>query len=94
MEPLTDRQLECLHWASMGKTSWEIGRILNIAERTVNYHIQNASRKLQVRGRQAAITAAHRSGLLPARQHTATAPSRPNRETVGRRRPENPRPSP
>lgn len=66
MKPLTDRELECLYWASMGKTSWETGAILGVTERTINFHIQNACRKLQVRGRQAAITAAYRTGLLPA----------------------------
>jgi len=65
MKPLTGRELDCLHWASMGKTSWEIGVILGITERTINFHIQNACRKLQSRGRQAAISAAYRHGLLP-----------------------------
>lgn len=65
MKPLTGRELECLHWASVGKTSWEIGVILGISERTINFHIQNACRKLQSRGRQAAISAAYRHGLLP-----------------------------
>jgi len=65
MKLLTRRELECLHWASLGKTSWEIGSILGITERTVNFHIRNACDKLQVRGRQAAITAAHYAGLFP-----------------------------
>lgn len=65
MKPLTGREHECLHWASMGKTSWEIGVILGITERTINFHIQNACRKLRARGRQAAIAAAYRHGLLP-----------------------------
>lgn len=68
MKLLTERELQCLHWAAMGKTSWEIGMILGVAERTVNFHVQNACHKLQARGRQAAITAAYRNGLLPARQ--------------------------
>jgi len=94
MKPLTARELECLHWAAMGKTSWEIGMILGVTERTVNFHIQIASHKLQVRGRQAAITAAYRTGQLPARQQPITAPSRPNRETPERRSPESRRPVP
>lgn len=65
MKPLTGRELECLHWASLGKTSWEIGVILGVVERTINFHILNACDKLQVRGRQAAITAAYQMGLLP-----------------------------
>lgn len=78
MKPLTERELECLHWASMGKTSWEIGRIMGVTERTINFHIQNACRKLRARGRQAAIATAYRSGLLPdspaAQRPTATEP--------------------
>lgn len=64
MKPLTDRELTCLHWAAVGKTSWEMGVILGLTERTVNFHVHNACRKLGVHGRQAAITAAFQSGLL------------------------------
>ncbi len=64
MKPLTERELTCLQWVAIGKTSWETGRILGLAERTINFHIQNACRKLGVHGRQAAITAAMRTGLL------------------------------
>ena len=93
MKPLTGRELECLHWASMGKTSWEIGAILGISERTINFHMQNASRKLRVRGRQAAITVAYQTGLLPAASIPG-APWRPNPETPLRRHRETPRPAP
>lgn len=63
-KPLTERELTCLQWVALGKTSWETGRIIGVAERTVNFHIQNACRKLGVHGRQAAITHAMRTGLL------------------------------
>ncbi|RTZ45763.1 LuxR family transcriptional regulator [Candidimonas sp. SYP-B2681] len=66
MKPLTSRELACLRWAAFGKTSWEMGVILGLTERTINFHIHNACRKLGVHGRQAAITAALQSGLLPA----------------------------
>lgn len=66
MTPLTKREHDCLYWASMGKTSWEIGQILGIQARTVNFHIANSCGKLDVRTRQAAITAAIRSRLLSA----------------------------
>lgn len=65
MKPLTARELTCLRWAAIGKTSWEVGVILGLAERTVNFHIHNACRKLDVHGRQAAITIALQAGLLP-----------------------------
>ena len=42
---LTDREKECLLWTARGKSSWEIGEILNLSERTVNFHIQNACNK-------------------------------------------------
>lgn len=64
MKPLTTRELTCLHWAAIGKTSWEMGVILGLTERTINFHIHNACRKLGVHGRQAAITAAFQAGLL------------------------------
>jgi LuxR family transcriptional regulator of spore coat protein len=65
MKPLTQREVSCLQWAALGKTSWEMGVILGLTERTINFHIHNACRKLGVHGRQAAITAALQAGLLP-----------------------------
>lgn len=65
MKPLTTRELTCLGWAAIGKTSWEMGVILGLTERTVNFHVHNACKKLQVHSRQAAITAALQAGLLP-----------------------------
>ena len=67
MRHLTAREQECLQWAAQGKTSWEIGRILNITERTVNFHIANSCEKLQVRTRQAAITMALQGNLISVR---------------------------
>lgn len=75
MKPLTQRELTCLQWVAIGKTSWETGRILGLAERTINFHIQNACRKLGVHGRQAAITAALRTGLLRFEDEAAAPPS-------------------
>jgi DNA-binding CsgD family transcriptional regulator len=43
---LTDRELEVLAWASEGKTAWEIGRILSLSQRTVEWHLCQAGRKL------------------------------------------------
>lgn len=88
MKPLTGRELECLHWASIGKTSWEIGVILGVVERTINFHIQNACDKLQVRGRQAAITVAYQMGVLPW-QPAINAPSRQKPGTRQKRPGEN-----
>lgn len=52
---LTKRELECIGWASEGKTSWEISQILDISERTVNFHIANCIVKTDSINRQQAI---------------------------------------
>lgn len=61
---LTHRELESLKWAMMGKSSWEISRIMNCAEATVNFHFANARRKFKVTTRQQAIVKAIRLGYL------------------------------
>ena len=62
--PLSGRELQCLEWVSLGKTSWETASILGLSERTVNFHLRNACRKLNVYGRQAGVVKAVRLGLL------------------------------
>lgn len=63
---LTERERECLLWTSRGKSNWEIARILNIAERTVTFHITNACKKLGVNSRfQAAVIAIARQVIYP-----------------------------
>lgn len=61
---LSQRELECLEWVSFGKTSWETAIILGVSERTINFHLLNACRKLNVYGRQAAVALALRQNLL------------------------------
>ncbi len=61
---LTKRERECLSWAAEGKTSWEIGQLLKISERTSIFHLQNAMHKLGVSGRQAAVARAVSLGLI------------------------------
>ena len=48
---LSEREREILIWSSAGKTSWEIGLILCISERTVKFHFSNAFKKLKVTNR-------------------------------------------
>ena len=62
---LTRRELECLHWVAKGKTSWEIGKILDIGQRTVDFHVKNAIVKLDAMSRNQAIYEAMRRGLIP-----------------------------
>jgi DNA-binding CsgD family transcriptional regulator len=61
---LSERESACLHWAATGKTSWETAAILGVSERTVNFHLQNACRKLSARNRRAAVVTALALGLL------------------------------
>lgn len=61
---LTDREIAVLRWIASGKTAWEIGRIMGIAEPTVVYHLSNAMRKLGASNRPQALAAAFRLGLL------------------------------
>lgn len=61
---LTKRQLECLTWSAAGKGSYEIGQILEISERSVNWHINNAMRALGTVTRTQAVARAVHHGLI------------------------------
>lgn len=61
---LTPRERECLIWTGDGKTAWEIGRILGIAERTVVFHMNNAIQKLGATNKTQAIVRAVSLKLL------------------------------
>jgi len=61
---LSSREKECLNWVAHGKTSWEIGVILDINPNTVDYHIKNAMNKLDATNRIAAVFKAIRLGLI------------------------------
>ena len=61
---LTRRQAEILSWCAIGKTSWEIGKILGISKSTVQFHIYESARRLGVLGRTAACVRASELGLL------------------------------
>lgn len=61
---LTQREQECLLWVTEGKTTWETSQILNISERTVTFHLQNAVDKLGVVNRQQAVARAVALGVI------------------------------
>ena len=61
---LTATETSVLQWSALGKTSWEIGRIMRLNERTVNYHVYRAAAKLGVKGRRAAAARAIALGLV------------------------------
>jgi DNA-binding CsgD family transcriptional regulator len=61
---LTPRESEALRWTMDGKLAWEIGEVLNISERAVVFHLQNAMRKLGCKSKFQAVLKAIRLGLL------------------------------
>jgi DNA-binding CsgD family transcriptional regulator len=61
---LTARERQVLEWMAKGKTNWEISSILNISEKSIEFHCENARRKLQVHNRTHAVAKAIMLGLL------------------------------
>lgn len=61
---LSRREIEVLRWSGEGKTSGEISDILNISERTVNFHVGNTMTKLNAANKTAAVVRAAMLGLL------------------------------
>jgi LuxR family transcriptional regulator, quorum-sensing system regulator BjaR1 len=61
---LTLREREVLHWIAAGKSSWDVSVILGISERTVNWLIARATRKLNAVNRTHAVVNAIRSGQI------------------------------
>jgi LuxR family transcriptional regulator, quorum-sensing system regulator BjaR1 len=61
---LTLREREVLHWIAAGKSSWDVSVILGISERTVNWLISRASRKLNAVNRTHAVVNAIRAGQI------------------------------
>lgn len=61
---LTSREIEVLAWTADGKTSCEISLLLKIAERTVNFHINNVITKLNANNKTSAAIKAALLGLL------------------------------
>ena len=61
---LTAKETQTLMWCFKGKTSWEIARIQNCSESTVNFHFSNIRRKFAVRSRSAALLKAIEAGAI------------------------------
>lgn len=53
---LTKRESQVLYWLSFGKTNWEIAQILEMSPRTVNKHLEQVYKKLDVDNRTAAAS--------------------------------------
>jgi DNA-binding CsgD family transcriptional regulator len=52
---LTEREREILAWVAEGKTAWEIGCILSLSQRTIEWHIRQACQKLGATNRLQAV---------------------------------------
>lgn len=61
---LTPREREVLSWTASGKTAWEISQILNISNRTVEFHMGNILNKFDAVNSQQAVAIAVSSGLI------------------------------
>ena len=61
---LTKREIEVLRWTAEGKTSADVSDIIQIAERTVNFHVNNALIKLGASNKTSATIKAAVLGLL------------------------------
>ena len=61
---LNDREVETLTWVARGKTSAEIAKILGLAKRTIDFHIDNARSKLGAATRSEAVMKAADGGLI------------------------------
>jgi len=61
---LTAKETQVLMWCFKGKTSWEIARIENCTESTVNFHFANIRRKFDVSSRTCALLKAIESGAI------------------------------
>ena len=62
----TPREIEVLSWIAKGKSDWQVGQILLISAKTVNYHVERTKQKLRVATRMQAVLAAIEAGLLEA----------------------------
>lgn len=61
----TRRELQVMHWASLGKSAWATAKLINCSGRTVNFHVQNVLKKLQVDTKLEATLLLTRMGVLP-----------------------------
>ena len=64
LPPLTKREAEVLTWAAQGKSSTDIATILEMSDRTVEFHIRNIMKKLNVVSRVQAVLKACLHGMI------------------------------
>ncbi|ERT10303.1 helix-turn-helix transcriptional regulator, partial [Photorhabdus temperata] len=61
---LSEREKEVCSWYLIGKTTWEISRILNCSEANINFHFKRIREKFNVNSRGAAIIKAIENGQI------------------------------
>ena len=61
---LSKREVECLRWAAVGKTDFEISLIMSRSRATVRFHIHNASTKLDAVNRSQTLFKAAQLGYI------------------------------
>lgn len=61
---LSAHEIDVLRWTMEGKAVWEVGAILNLAESTVQMHIDRAAGKLACANAHQAVLKALRLGLI------------------------------
>jgi len=61
---LTTKERETLEWMALGKSAWEVSRILGKSEAAVNFHLCNIRRKFNVTTLRSALVKAIEQGLI------------------------------
>lgn len=61
---LTNREREVLIWVGQGKSNHKIAQIINISSNTVDFHLRNIFKKLDVNSRVLAVVKAMKLGLI------------------------------
>jgi LuxR family transcriptional regulator, quorum-sensing system regulator BjaR1 len=61
---LSEREKEILRWTAIGKSAWDISEILNISNRTVEWHIAQAMKKIGATNRVQVVVLALKRGLI------------------------------
>lgn len=61
---LSPREAETLTWVARGKSSWDIANILELSEKSVEFHLDSVKRKLQATNRTQAVVKAIVLGLI------------------------------
>lgn len=61
---LSPREAEALTWVARGKSTWEISRILEISEKSVEFYLESCKHKLQATNRTQAVVKAIVLGII------------------------------